>query len=233
VSAADRYELANRTLEEAVAGKAVAALRADLGVVGTILTAGQLRGTSGAALLQLVVELLTGVQPATKTYLEHGAELGRRLGRNQAAEKGAPTEAIVDETLDALIGNADHRLTVRLAEAIKLARALPMRTPDDLLAVLAKARSAILSAEQTAGWVVHRSIALGHMEVAKAAGLNVVWLAERNACPACLAYQGHVAAPGTAFPAGQAPRATPAPALPVPGADHRPGGQLPGPPPGP
>lgn len=51
-------------------------------------------------------------------------------------------------------------------------------------------------------WKAHRSKILGQSTAAKEAGANVVWVAERNACPSCLAYQGHVVAPGQAFPTG-------------------------------
>jgi hypothetical protein len=51
-------------------------------------------------------------------------------------------------------------------------------------------------------WKAHRAKIVAQAEAAKAAGQSVVWVAERNACPACLAYQGHVVAPGAEFPAG-------------------------------
>lgn len=51
-------------------------------------------------------------------------------------------------------------------------------------------------------WKAHRSKILATIQAAKDEGQSLVWVAERNACPNCLAYQGHVVAPGEPFPAG-------------------------------
>jgi hypothetical protein len=59
----------------------------------------------------------------------------------------------------------------------------------------------VSSAEDKA-WKAHRATIQAQINEAKDAGQNVVWVAERNACPSCLAYQGHVVAPGREFPPG-------------------------------
>lgn len=51
-------------------------------------------------------------------------------------------------------------------------------------------------------WTAHRSKILAQLKAAEDEGQAVVWVAERNACPNCLAYQGHVVAPSQPFPAG-------------------------------
>lgn len=51
-------------------------------------------------------------------------------------------------------------------------------------------------------WKAHRTLVLAQVDKARKAGQNVVWVAERNGCTTCLAYQGHVVAPGQEFPAG-------------------------------
>lgn len=48
----------------------------------------------------------------------------------------------------------------------------------------------------------HRSAIRKTLTAARQGKQNVVWVAERNACTSCLAYQGHVVKPGQPFPAG-------------------------------
>jgi DNA-binding phage protein len=201
----DELEEENRLLEKAIALKASSVLRQELGLIATILTAAHLRGTVGIALKRLVHQLFEPLNPTIQTDLEVGRDLGLRLGYEQegySKDHLLPFTPFRDQDLARLIWSADARIKERLREAITLADAMPMQTNDDLVAVLAKARSAVQLAETDAGWTVHRSIANGHAQVAKAAKMTVVWVAERNACPACLAYQGRVVAPGQAFPEG-------------------------------
>lgn len=49
---------------------------------------------------------------------------------------------------------------------------------------------------------VNRAGNAGEVAVAKAAGVNIVWVAETNACVHCLAYSGRVVAAGERFPGG-------------------------------
>jgi hypothetical protein len=59
-----------------------------------------------------------------------------------------------------------------------------------------------VSTAEDKAWKAHRAKILAQVKAAKDAGQSVVWVAERNACPSCLAYQGHVVAPGQEFPPG-------------------------------
>lgn len=61
---------------------------------------------------------------------------------------------------------------------------------------------AVVSTAEDKAWKAHRAKILTQTAAAESAGQNVVWVAERNACPSCLAYQGHVVKPGQAFPTG-------------------------------
>lgn len=200
----ERKEAQTRQLEQATADRATAELRKDLGLIAAVLVAAQIRGAVPSALTTMASRLLLGIRPNMQLFLLKGAELGRALGRKQAHRMadGPSTGSIPDASLDGVILSADGRIIRRLTEAVDLAAALPMNDTDDLIAVISKARSSILLAETDASWVVHRSVAIGQAEVALATGQNLVWVAERNACPACLAYQGHVVAPGAVFPTG-------------------------------
>jgi hypothetical protein len=198
----ERQAAETRRLEDVMAAKTVAQLRADLGLAGVSIVAAQLRGGEPSALRRLIQSLFGAINPATQSYLAQALELGRKLGRVQGGLVRPGMEVIEDPSGQAIVDTTDQRILGRIDEAIDLSTKLPMTSSDDTMAVLAKARSSILMGEQAAGWTVHRAAVLGQAEVAKAAGLNLVWIAERNACPACLAYQGHVVAPGASFPRG-------------------------------
>jgi hypothetical protein len=62
--------------------------------------------------------------------------------------------------------------------------------------------AAQVSTAEDKAWKAHRATIQAQITAAKDAGQNVVWVAERNGCPSCLAYQGHVVAPGQPFPPG-------------------------------
>lgn len=198
----DAQERQTIKAENAAKLQASAQLRKDLAVAATVLVAAQAHGLAGAGLLRMITDLLGGIVPRAQTVLETWAEQARHLGWAQAGSRSVPWQMPQNERTAEVIGTADARAKAVLAEAVELAGKLPMAERSDLLAVLAKARVAIKTQEQDAGWVVVRGVALGHADVAKDEGLNLVWVAERNACLNCLAYQGHVAAPGRPFPAG-------------------------------
>jgi hypothetical protein len=49
--------------------------------------------------------------------------------------------------------------------------------------------------------VANEGINSGAADVARAAGLRLIWVAERNACLDCLAHAGYAVEPGDVFPA--------------------------------
>lgn len=191
-------------LELRVAAQATATLERELAIASTTLLAAQLRGSDPAALRRLAAQLLLQLTPGVGTTLDVGAAAGRLLGQNQAVvgEAGSVPQTIVDEALVHLLGTAGDRVRSRLAVAVQLSTKLPMTNDSDLIAVLAQARTALTGLRTDAAWGVHRSVALGHADVALQVGENLVWITERNACPHCLAYAGHVTAPGKPFPPG-------------------------------
>ena len=197
-------ERATLKAEEQAKAATSAQLRADLAVAATILIAAQLRSSGPLGLRKLVIDLIGGIVPRAKSMLEVHSIGARHLGQDQAGAGSRidPWSMPQSERTEELINTSDPRTKARLAEAVELAVALPMNHATDTLAVLAKARSAIQSQEADAAWVVVRGAALGHHDVAKGQDLNLVWVAERNACLHCLAYQGHVIAPGGSFPRG-------------------------------
>lgn len=94
----------------------------------------------------------------------------------------------------------DRAVSEALEQAARLAEALPMETKRDLRAVQGKANTGISQARGHARWAANEGINAGTAEVAKAAGLRLIWVSERNACLHCLAHAGYSVEPGDAFP---------------------------------
>jgi hypothetical protein len=174
-------------------------LAAELAAVAAVLIGAGLRNATPDVLRTLVRRLLTELTPSARSALEVAQARGVTLGRQLAGETGRDDPPLKDATLQRTIDMADNRAGDHLDDAVVLSTKLPMTDPDDTMAVIAKAQGAVSSQKMTAAWVTHRSIALGVAEVARERRRNVVWVAERDACLHCLAYQGHVVAPGRPF----------------------------------
>lgn len=188
--------------EEVAQQQASQRLSAELAAVAAVLIAAGLRNATPDVLRTLVRRLLTELTPAAASALEVARARGVTLGRQLAGETGLDRPPLEDEALQRVIDTSDSRAGAHLDAAVLLSTQLPMTDRDDVMAVLGKARSALNTQKADAAWVTHRSIALGVAEVARERGHHVVWVAERDACLHCLAYQGRVTAPGVPFPPG-------------------------------
>lgn len=96
--------------------------------------------------------------------------------------------------------NPDQAIGEALEQAARLAEVLPMERKRDLLAVQGRVNQGVSKARGQARWVANEGINAGTAEVAKAAGLRLIWLSERNACLHCLAHAGYSVEPGDHFP---------------------------------
>lgn len=94
----------------------------------------------------------------------------------------------------------DRAVGEALEQAARLAETLPLETKRDLHAVQGKANTGVSQARGHARWAANEGINAGTVEVAKAAGLRLIWIAERNACLHCLAHAGYAVEPGDTFP---------------------------------
>lgn len=196
----ERREKAAIAAEEAAQAQASARLAAELAAVAAVLLSALIRKASPDVLRTLVRRMLSEIVPSARTALEvaraRGLELGHRMEGDQE------TGRMYDATMQRVIDEVDRRAGDHLDDAIVLSTKLPMTDQADVMAVIGKAQGAVKSQKTSAAWVTHRSIALGMAEVARERGRNLVWVAERDACLHCLAYQGHVVAPGKPFPPG-------------------------------
>lgn len=162
------------------------------GVVGSSLAAwvgGKLAAATWSpmtpALQEVAVEAVDlGVDRALRGLSRKDQRMGRGPG----------------PTLD--LPDLDEVTRVRLDDAAGLAKTLPMDTKRDVLAVVGKVSAAKTRAEGQVRWTANQGINAGTSVVADRLGSALLWVAERDACLACLAHAGWSVAPGDTFPAG-------------------------------
>jgi hypothetical protein len=198
----ERNEHAATTLEDRQAELASRDLRRQLAAATAVILAAQEHGRRGQDLRSVVERVLQSIQPRAAELLVSAMTLAWRLGRRQVLGGVQTGPAVPDGVLARVVMGADDRARGRLVRAVELAQVLPLERPGDVAAVLAAARRAVTGLETDAGWVVHRSLAMGKHQAAAESGWSLVWVAERNACLHCLAYAGRVIAPYGEFPSG-------------------------------
>lgn len=148
------------------------------------------------AVTQGLAAVNTNVTGRIRRDADRAATLGATLGAGQAAASfihSVPVSPVVERVLSELGTTMDARLEVgqRLA-----ARAASWSAVN---AALATGSGAANSAERTATWATMRRANEGVREQARAAGADVIWVAERDACLYCLAQSGEVRGPRQAF----------------------------------
>lgn len=197
-----RREAAAVAAAEVAEQQASQRLAAELTAIAAVLIGAGLRGATPDTLRTLIRRLLSELVTSAQTALEVAAARGRTLGRSQAGETGRDDPPLADEVLQRIIETSDLRSAAHLDNAIQLSTQLPMTSSDDILAVISRAQGGVRTQRADASWVTHRGVALGVAEVARERQRAVVWIAERDACLHCLAYQGRVVEPGKPFPPG-------------------------------
>lgn len=173
-------------------------------VLGRLLAA-YAAGAVASRLTDLILDLLGKVRwprmtPALWDLAVESVDLGveravRDLPRRDQRKGRGPGPVLEVPDLDAVT-------RVRLTQAADLARALPMDTKRDLMAVVGKVSAAKSYAEGQVRWTANEGINAGTSAVADRLGSALIWVAERDACLACLAHAGWSVAPGETFPAG-------------------------------
>ncbi|HEU4753995.1 MAG TPA: hypothetical protein VFU47_12875 [Armatimonadota bacterium] len=140
----------------------------------------------------------------TGPALERVAREARALGIRQALQLLPPNERpkSVDPAALPDLPDLDRKVREALDEAARLADTLPMRQKRDVLAVAGRASRGVSDAKAATRWTANEGINAGTADVARAAGLRLIWVAERNACLHCLAHAGWVVEPGDSFPPG-------------------------------
>lgn len=164
--------------------------------VGDTFTGEQGRALGAALARYLRTQVPPAMNQALAEYAQQARLLGvaRELRRVPDLSRGItfPQAPAVD---------LDARVRAGLAEAARIADA-GIRTKADASSVAGKVKATRSAVQGTARWTAHEGLNAGVAAVAKAAGMRLLWVPERNACLHCLAHAGWVVEPGSEFPAG-------------------------------
>ena len=201
---------------EEVTALEVAAVAATVGgfaavlapVLGAFLATYETAGATAAAYLKELVprRLLDLTWPSMDGAAEQYGIRGQALGMSRA-ERELPGKfrnrlSRLPAIRDYDRPNLDAAARSRLTEAARLARALPLDTKANVMAVIGRASSAKSLSEGITRAVVYGGIGKGKITVAREVGSNLLWVPERDACLHCLAHAGWVWAPGKYLPKG-------------------------------
>lgn len=190
-------------------------LRATLGILSrdallTYLAAaggarGKLSEHAKQSIRRLLVDELRGIGGASvgriRTELWRSAKQGIELGARSTGLE-IPVSTITPVDIRQALNQLGRGVRQDLAVARKLARYGPLETQADLHTMLAAARKAATRIDRAATWIAHRSVNEGVRRAASAAGAEMYWQPERDACLTCLAYAGQVVRPDQLFSAG-------------------------------
>jgi hypothetical protein len=139
-----------------------------------------------------------------RTQLARAAVEAHALGVERAARRfPAPADrrkaARTKTPKKREVSDVDASLRAVLREAETLARQ-GIRTETEVNVLASKVKAGKARIEGAARSVANEGINSGTLDVARTMKLNVMWIAERNACLHCLAHAGWVVKPGDPFP---------------------------------
>jgi hypothetical protein len=199
------YELAAEAAITATIVQEVTVAAQALTVAYLRLAAGGARLTARNAekLRTRAVELYSAIVPRMRQRLARWVAGGVELGEDQAnrmLEEPVTPAALRDGELLQVITDVDRKARERLDMAVAEARSLPMDQQGHVVRVASRGHQAANQARRDTRWAVNRAINNGATSVSLAAGMSLLWIAERDACLHCLALSGQVAVPGTLFP---------------------------------
>lgn len=204
-------------IELAAGAAAVAGLVDQLGEIQRAIAAlwvtlvGGLLGTptpeQARRLTDTLADRLRGVSVSVSDTIRPYADRAASAGQQQAlTEVGLPPvsapPAKVSSDLERVIRRADTTVRERIEAALTVLQDKPLDTWDDVTDALSIANQARAAAERAAAWAVNAAAAEAVIVEADRIGAELVWLAERDACVACLAYSGETTTAGGSFPVG-------------------------------
>jgi hypothetical protein len=136
------------------------------------------------------------------TLVEYAGR-ARTLGVQQGfAEVSAPIEPLLDGLTTETRRGIDAATSMarsKLALAPRMVESLPKGSFLTVNRAMAPATQAVNIVERAARTVTNAELNEGLAAVAEHVGAQLVWVAEKNACVACLALSGHVIEPGGHF----------------------------------
>lgn len=153
-------------------------------------------------LIDALQDVSVSVSDPILGFADRAAATSQRQALTVVGARPAPRTARVSPKLQKVIAATDAAVRERIDAAIGLLRNKPPETWQEMTDALAVANQARASAERAAAWAINQAAADAVLGEADRLGGQVVWVAERDACVACLAYSGQLATPGGSFPVG-------------------------------
>jgi hypothetical protein len=198
----DDEMIAFETAAVAVVTGAVAAAVA--GVFAAALSA-FLAGATGTALGAALATRLRWVRwspmaPALRRVEREARALGKARALPYASLDDLPPLSLVGAGEPLPLPDPDRAVSMALGEAVRLAESLPMTRKADIMSVQGRANQGLSTARGHARWTANAGVNAGAVDVARAAGLRLVWVSERDSCLHCLAHAGYAVEPGEPFP---------------------------------
>lgn len=147
---------------------------------------------------QLLLEIVSALLAAAQRAIRFGTRLAEQW-------LGAQVDRLpyLDPAIAQAVTDLQQRAATDLAQAQAFAQHMQVRRHGDLLTVAAKANQAGNRVDRAARWVFNRGANRGVELVAEQIGAQKLWIAERDACLACLAYSGMTVGAAELFPAGR------------------------------
>ncbi|MFE9391700.1 hypothetical protein [Streptomyces sp. NPDC006784] len=158
-----------------------------------------------------VRRILAPLGPRAQRALDGALGDALRLGSGQLAEftreasgrrASTPPVGRPGRGLRQLADRVETIVTERRDRALGLLHARRARTWQDILTGIGAARGAVSAVRAHVSWVINTAVNEGLVAGIAAIGAQKLWLAERDACTACLAYAGRVIDVRDTFPGG-------------------------------
>lgn len=191
-------------------------------IIGAWVAASLVTGIVPREILALIARVYGQISPSMRQALADRVDRGIAIGARQAhritGTTGEPPSAAQDVSLTRVVDHIDTRASMRVQQAVKLSRVLDITSRPNVLLVTSTAHRAVTTAQADTAWAANRAVSEGQAAGALAAGMDLIWMAERDACLHCLAHAGLVVHPGNLFPAGISfdPEGSKLPAVPYP-----------------
>jgi hypothetical protein len=144
----------------------------------------------------------------------------RHPGEAWTFELDAVLASVLPDTLPSEIADVLDKVDATARGKLRAAADAASRASGDTFMhvvreVLAPAQQAVTTAETTTAWAIHEAANAGIAAMAERLGVERLWIAERDACPDCLALSGQASVDGV-FDLPRAFGADPTPVWPAP-----------------
>lgn len=161
---------------------------------------------NGLPVIRLMGELATaldGLPPIPRDRITAAATEAWRMGVAQAWRElgmhAQPVPLPQDTDIPDRVAAAVGEYAAKVDHAAAIARATASGTPTTVDRIVGVARQGVNVVERTTRTLVNQQANAGIGTVTTAAGAQLLWVAERDACIVCLALAGHVIDSGDEF----------------------------------